>query len=183
LQALNQTDGRLVWERILNSHNYSIITQSGTRLCNVLFVGVSSLEEGALLEGNPCCSFIGGFYAVRWSTGEILWQFNTTQLPRPGAAVWGSSPVIDLDLQSVYFTTGDIYNGLAIDKTCLQQTGNFSQCVPDTVLGNSIISVNIVTGQKNWAYRSWEGDYFNYACFINPEACAASFPQSLDYDF
>ncbi|KAL2546874.1 uncharacterized protein Fot_16107 [Forsythia ovata] len=81
---------------------------------NVAFyVGVSSLEE--LLPAGQCCTFPGSLVKLDIRNGKILWQTYT--LPDnggklrgySGAAIWASSPSIDIFRGLVYVGTGNLY--------------------------------------------------------------------------
>lgn len=62
-----------------------------------------------------CCTFRGSAIAVNAATGQVLWQ--TFMAPSngdqpggwSGAAVWGSSPVVDKARGQVVVSTGDNY--------------------------------------------------------------------------
>jgi len=99
--------------------------------------------------------------------------------------VWGSSPAVDLALQSVFVTTGDIYSGPSGNESIVNCLKNktYEECVPKNVNGNSILALDLLTGRIKWSYQSWQGDFFSYVCLLNPEFCKDNFPQTLDYDF
>jgi hypothetical protein len=68
------------------------------------YVGVSSVQE-RLSEG---FSFIGSFQKLSLRDGSVVWR--TPMLPYGqgyyGAAVWGSSPSIDVVKRLVFIATG-----------------------------------------------------------------------------
>jgi len=98
----------------------------------------------------------------------------------PGASVWGSSPAVDLALESVFIATGDGYDGPITVKPCLLLTNNnYSACIPNTTMDNSIIALNLYTGAVKWFYRAYNGDWWNTRCIIS---CPKS-PNPIDYDY
>ncbi|RVW82634.1 Polyvinylalcohol dehydrogenase [Vitis vinifera] len=107
--ALKQATGRLVWSTQLDSNPAGVVTMSGTFHMGSFYVGTSSLEEGLSIE--QCCIFRGSLSKLDIKTGALLWQ--TFTLPDnhgergeyAGAAIWGSSPSIDVRRNLVYVAT------------------------------------------------------------------------------
>ncbi|KAL2546787.1 uncharacterized protein Fot_16020 [Forsythia ovata] len=74
----------------------------------------SEYQEELLLAGQ-CCTFRGSLVKLDIRNGKILWQMYT--LPNnggklrgySGAAIWGSSPSIDIFRGLVYVGTGNLY--------------------------------------------------------------------------
>jgi polyvinyl alcohol dehydrogenase (cytochrome) len=94
----------------------AIVTQSPTIYDGVVYDGVASTEENGVDCGAAinACYFRGSESAVDLATGEINWKTYTISDQQSaagysGAAVWGSSPAIDVNRQSVYVTTGNNY--------------------------------------------------------------------------
>ncbi|XP_016649028.1 PREDICTED: polyvinylalcohol dehydrogenase-like [Prunus mume] len=98
--ALQRSTGKLIWSTLLDTHAASLITMSGTYYKGSLYMGTASLEE--TLSNEECCTFRGSFAKLDVKSGTILWQ--TFVLPDnhgklgqySGAAIWGSSPSIDV---------------------------------------------------------------------------------------
>lgn len=80
-------------------------------------MGTSSLEVA--LPPEQCCTFRGSLAKLDTRTGQILWRTYT--LPDnggklgsySGAAIWGSSPAIDVPRNLVYVGTGNLYTAPA----------------------------------------------------------------------
>jgi hypothetical protein len=128
-----------------------------------------------------CCSFRGSMVALDLKTGVKKWQFFTIPLSpgepvtgdwtkRPtgataswaGNAVWGSTPVIDLSRQLLYFGTGQTHtlplsvtcaNGLAYNSADCVAAGLPYSTTPRNPAGNygtSIIALNLKDGSLKW---------------------------------
>lgn len=127
--AINRRTGELVWKTKLDSFDFSIVTNSPVVFGNLVYVGVSSLEELIAATGDPrdppltpydCCKFVGSIVALNKNTGEIVWRTPTIDpslIPDPNAenrlagnAVWGSSFSIDTKRNQLYVATGNIYD-------------------------------------------------------------------------
>ncbi|KAL6135665.1 hypothetical protein ACLB2K_067892 [Fragaria x ananassa] len=120
--AVERSTGRLVWSTFLDRHPASLITMSGTYYKGSIYIGTSSLEETVSVE--KCCTFRGSLAKLDVKTGFILWQ--TFMLPDnhgnlgqySGAAIWGSSPSIDVLRKHVYIATGNTYSCQFNASTC-----------------------------------------------------------------
>jgi alcohol dehydrogenase (cytochrome c) len=96
--------------------------------------------------------------------GSRLWRFNT--IPGPGefgnetwsgdswkgggASVWGT-PTYDQDLGLVYFATGNT-----------APDANGSMRCGDNLFANSIVALNISTGQRAWHFQEVHHDLWDY---------------------
>lgn len=100
--AVNATTGALIWSTQVETFPAAFITGSPVIYNDVVYVGVSSNEESiAATKGYPCCSFRGSVVALNEATGQVLWQTYLAPLHYSGAAVWGSTPVIDTVRNSI----------------------------------------------------------------------------------
>ncbi|KAF7847804.1 hypothetical protein BT93_L2559 [Corymbia citriodora subsp. variegata] len=132
--AVNRSNGGLVWSTQLDPHPLALITTSGTAYLGAFYVGVSSIEEG--LPAQQCCTFRGSMVKLNILSGAILWQTYT--LPDnggehggyAGAAIWGSSPAIDLKRRLAYVATGNLYTAPAEVEECQARQNN--QTTPPT---------------------------------------------------
>lgn len=187
--AVKSTDGTKLWSTLLDPHPASIITMSGTVYGNYYYVGTSSAEEYyAGFEGYPCCYFVGGMYRVHLQTGEVDWSFKTIAAGVPvgpglysGVAVWGSSPVIDVARNSVYFATGNPYQVPQSVSDCILADPESDSCIDEGVYFNSVIALDLDTGAYKWHRRLSDYDAFNIACFFAGPNCPSS--PGEDYDF
>lgn len=202
LYALNRHTGALVWKTQLDPHWSAQVTQSPTVYDGRVYVGVSSQESTALIdiENKPCCTFRGNMNAVDLETGEIIWKRYT--VPEnggqpggfPGASVWGSSPAIDPERGLVYVGTGNNYDAPETYKECLrnnvadpelQRTECHDVYDPPENHNNSLLALELDTGNIRWARKFVDYDAWNTACVvvgaINTGRCPD--PAGPDADF
>uniref|UniRef100_A0A2N9EBW1 Pyrrolo-quinoline quinone repeat domain-containing protein n=1 Tax=Fagus sylvatica TaxID=28930 RepID=A0A2N9EBW1_FAGSY len=126
--AMDRSNGKLVWSTQLDPRPRVLITMSGTAYQGEFYVGVSSLEEA--LPANQCCTFRGSLAKLDVLTGKVLWR--TYMLPDnggklggySGAAIWGSSPSIDINRRHVYVATGNLYTAPAEVIECQERQNN-----------------------------------------------------------
>ncbi|OMO82403.1 Quinonprotein alcohol dehydrogenase-like-superfamily [Corchorus olitorius] len=180
--AVSRLNGRLVWSTKLDPRPRVLITGSGTVYDGNFYVGVSSLEEG--LPPEQCCSFRGSVARLALRTGAISWQ--TYMLPDnggklggySGAAVWGSSPAIDVTRRLVYVATGNLYTAPAHVLRCQERQSNQTtkpthpdQCIGPDINYNSIIALDIDSGRIRWSRQLGGYDVFYFACLVpnNPD--------------
>lgn len=195
LLAVNRSDGTLLWRTKLDDHPLSIDSQSPTIYNDVVYVGVASVEENGIDCGasTNACSFRGSESAVRLSDGAPLWKTYTITAAQSaagysGAAVWGSSPAIDVKRGSVYITTGNNYGAPQAVSDCVTAAGTDPQAIfacEDTLgVGNyvdAVLSLDLATGQIKWAHKLQGFDAWTTACIGLPTACPS--PSGPDYDF
>ena len=111
--AVNQQTGSLLWITQVDSHPAAIITGSPVVVGNVVYQGVSSMEEALALDKSyACCTFRGSVVALDADTGKILWQQysvpNNEGLTGnySGGPIW-QPPAIDSSLNLLYGQAGD----------------------------------------------------------------------------
>ncbi|RVW71677.1 Polyvinylalcohol dehydrogenase [Vitis vinifera] len=148
--GVDRATGRLVWSTWLESNPAGVVTMSGT-----FHKGLSKLDI---------------------KTGAILWQ--TFTLPDnhgergeyAGAAIWGSSPSIDVQRNLVYVATGNLYSAPLNIQECQEQQNNQTvptqpdQCIEPDNHSNSILAFDLDSGKIKW-YRQLGGyDVWFLAC-------------------
>jgi len=191
LLAIDARNGSLVWKTQIDSHPTAVLTQSPTVYSGKVLIGVSSNEE--ILASNPiypCCTFRGSMTAVDASSGQILWK--TYMVPdnggQPGgyagAAVWGSSPSVDPERNAVYIATGNNYSAPQSMQDCEAnvKAGQPDNCASPDDHFDSMLSLNLNTGQINWARRLSQYDAWTVSCIGLPGPNCPK-PQGSDYDF
>ena len=157
---------------------------------SVVFVGVMSDQEG--LEGGGPKTARGSVVALNTSNGKILWKTYMVPSGYTGAAVWGSSPVVDTTRNLVYVATGDNYN-TPTDSTylkCIKAGGTADGCQSSANHADSVVAMNAKTGAVKWAHRLEEwpqdgsqsgSDFFNSSCSHDEPGCPT--PAGPDFDF
>ncbi|KAL8090456.1 hypothetical protein AgCh_039785 [Apium graveolens] len=190
--AVKRSTGELVWSRMIDRRPLIVITSSGTVYAGAFYVGVSSLEEG--LPAQLCCTFRGSLVKLDVRTGVILWQTYT--LPDnggrlggySGAAIWGSSPSIDVVRGFVFAATGNLYTAPLEVQRCQEQQNNQTtptgpdRCIGPDVNFNSMLAFDIETGNIRWSRQLGGYDVFFLVCLIpdNPECPVGP---NVDADF
>jgi polyvinyl alcohol dehydrogenase (cytochrome) len=196
LLAVDKTSGNLLWRTKLDDHPLSIDSQSPTVYNGVVYVGVASIEENGVDCGDPgdtACYFRGSLEALSLATGQVLWKTYTIteaqqQAGYSGAAVWGSSPAIDVKRNAVYIGTGNNYSASAATSNCVNAAGGDPQtiinCEATNGVGNNvdaIMSLDLTSGAINWVSKLQGFDAWTTACIFLPTACPS--PNGPDFDF
>ena len=177
--ALDAASGRLLWKTHVEDHPLARITGSPKLYKNLLYVPVSSSEEGnSILIQYPCCTFRGSVVGLDTATGRQVWKTYTisetpaptrknslgTQLWAPaGAAIW-SSPTVDPKRHALYVGTGDGYTEPAARNS------------------DSIMAFDLNSGRILWSVQDTEGDAWMSGCDSD---VSDNCPKHLgpDYDF
>ncbi|KAK9010735.1 hypothetical protein V6N11_043604 [Hibiscus sabdariffa] len=174
--AVKRSNGDFVWSTLLDDNPYGCITMSGTYYKGNFYVGTSSLEETLSIE--ECCIFRGSFVKLNATTGKILWQ--TLVLPDnfgnrgqySGAAIWGSSPSIDVTRNLVYIATGNLYSAPQNITECQERQNNQTQvppthtdeCIEPDNHSDSFLALDLDTGNIKWFHQFGGYDVFFIAC-------------------
>ncbi len=162
--AIDARSGRELWRAQADAHPDVTITGSPRLFENRLFVPLSSTEWGSAADpGYACCTFRGGVAAFEVATGRKLWTtYAIPEAPKPrgrqnelgvelyhpaGAPIW-NSPTIDTKRRLLYVGTGEAYTSPAADTS------------------DSVLAIDVDTGDIVWHYQSISGDAWNMACFI-----------------
>ena len=196
--AVDKRTGARLWTTKVEEHPAAVITQSPVIYQDVVYVGVSSVEEtlAATAPGYVCCTFRGSILALDKRDGRILWKTYTvpgSETPGfAGGAVWSSTPVVDAARGSLYITTGNNYvvPDAILDCQGLPTPEEVEQCVLE-VPGSehnhfdAIMALNLKTGAIKWARSMIPFDSWNIACIFsvpgNEGNCTD--PKGEDYDF
>ncbi|MEO3927025.1 PQQ-binding-like beta-propeller repeat protein [Micromonosporaceae bacterium B7E4] len=171
LLAIDTETGELRWNTAMDTHPDVILTSSPAIHDGVLYQGVSSLEF--LNAGDPaydCCTFRGSLVAVDAATGVVQWKSHT--LPDQGAggdifsgaSVWGSTPTIDPESGTVYVGTGQNYSIPATARECQENGGTPQECLPPWNAKDSIVAMDMATGEIKWSTGPPRFDEWNLAC-------------------
>jgi len=158
--AVHALTGRLAWKKKMEDHHATTLTGATTVIGDKIYVPVSSLEEGSATDAAyDCCTFRGSLVAMKAADGAEIWRTYFTEKPTKqgvtdagatrfgpsGVPVW-STPAVDRKRNQFYVTTGDNYSS------------------PATGTSDSIIAVDIDTGNINWVFQAREDDAWNASC-------------------
>jgi polyvinyl alcohol dehydrogenase (cytochrome) len=191
--AINATTGALLWHQPINDSFFTIITQAPVVQNGVVYVGAASSEENAaaFIPGYVCCHFRGSFSALNATTGAVLW--TTFMVPADsdfsdgaysGGAVWGSTPAIDAETNTVYVTTGNNYSVPDSAKDCQDNGGTAAACLDRNDHIDAILALDMTSGVIKWATGVQGFDDWIVSCIPvgAPNPCPTSTP-GPDYDF
>jgi polyvinyl alcohol dehydrogenase (cytochrome) len=150
--ALDAKSGRPMWRTKVEDDPVAIITSAPIVDGGVVYVGTSSKAETL----DRPTTFRGSVLALSADTGKILWQTYLTREGYTGAAVWGSTPVVDHDTGFVYVATGNNYSAPA--GVC--GAPGRANCTPSPVDNyvDSVVALDAKTGRIAWAARSLPDD-------------------------
>ena len=187
--SVDRDTGSLRWITTVDSHPAAIITGSPVVFDGIVYIGVSSGEEGlADNPAYPCCTFRGSVVALDAKTGRIVWK--TYDVPdnggQPGGysggAVW-VAPAIDARRGALYIGTGNNYTAPADVEAC-QNADPTAECAAPDDHFDSVLALDLKTGKIKWAKRLQGVDTWTLAC-ITPTAPKANcpVPSSHDFDF
>jgi polyvinyl alcohol dehydrogenase (cytochrome) len=159
--AISVADGTLAWRVHPEAHQAARITGSPLLVGSVLYVPISSGEEGAAADPHyPCCTFRGAVAALDIASGKQIWKtYVIDEMPQPtrmgpqgvqysgpsGAAIW-SSPTADLKRHVIYVATGNNYSA------------------PETTTSDAVIAMDMKTGKKLWHRQLSPRDVWNSGC-------------------
>ena len=162
--AIDATDGSLVWQTQAGDHPAVTLTGSPRLYNERLYVPLSSSEWASAADPSyPCCTFRGAVVAMDVHTGAIEWTtYSIPEAPAPtgelnsegaqrfhpaGAPIW-NSPTIDVQRGLLYVGTGEAYTSPAADTS------------------DSVLAMDLETGEVVWTFQATAGDAWNMACFI-----------------
>jgi len=182
MYAINAETGEPIWvESGQATDNQAMIT--GTPVIHEDKIIVPLSGSGVVAGGNPnyeCCENHGAVTALNIRSGEKLWEYHTMpkaeyngmvsstgvkQRGPSGAPIW-TTPTIDAERGQVYVTTGE----------------NTSH--PTTNTSDSVIALNLETGEEVWVFQALENDMWNFACSAaGPNCIVLADTNSVDFDF
>jgi polyvinyl alcohol dehydrogenase (cytochrome) len=163
--AIDVKTGKLIWNKRAGYEAQSSTTGSVAVHNGMVYVPISSIEVGAVINSNvDCCFSSGGVVALDAKTGKEIWRYRITPKAtvtgtkrngKPGygpsgAPVW-CSPTIDAKRGRLYIGTGQNYS------------------YPATNTSDALQALDLKTGKVIWTFQATANDMYNVACptFIN----------------
>ena len=178
--SINRETGALEWITQVESHPAAIITGSPIVYDGVVYLGVSSGEEGFAEQASyACCTFRGSVVALDAGTGKILWKTYTVPENggKPGGysggAVW-SPPAIDILRKTIYVGTANNYTAPPEVAACEIANPTKNCAAPDDYF-DSVVALDLKTGRLKWGTHLRAYDIWTLAC-IRPAAPRANCP-------
>jgi len=202
--AVDRGTGALMWTTQVETHPAAIITGSPVVYRDVVYVGVSSIEESTLASNAayPCCTFRGSVVALDANTGGILWKMYdmpdnhgaTNQFS--GGAIW-QPPAIDPARGVLYIGTGNNYTVPASVLACQAQAeaanNTTTVCTPADDFIDTALALDLKTGKVKWAkntdppnvewtHRVLDYDNWTIGCKATPPNSNCPTPKGPDFD-
>ena len=109
LFSLDAKSRRHLWRTKVEADPAAIITSAPVVDDGVVYVGTPLKAETL----DRPATFRGSVVSLDADTGHIIWQTYLTRDGYTGAAVWGSTPVVDHDTGLLYVATGNNYSAPA----------------------------------------------------------------------
>lgn len=171
LLAIDTATGDLRWSTVIDTHPNAVLTQSPAIHNGVVYQGVSSDEFlSALDPAYDCCTFRGSLVAVDAATGAVRWKSYTLPDQGPGgdifsgASVWGGMPTIDPESNTIFVGTGQNYSVPQSVHDCQENGGTPAECLPEWNAKDSIVAMDLTTGEIKWITGPSRFDAWNLAC-------------------
>ena len=187
LMAVDQSTGDLVWRIVLDPHPAAGVTQSPAVFGNRVYVGTSSLEENFSLDPSyHCCTFRSRVLAIKTSSGQVIWQTPMVPPGYSGAAIWGSTPVVDPTRGLVYVATGNNYSVPGEVQACIVAATTEEDvrgCLDADNHFDSIVALDWRTGIIRWVHSPVTSDTWTAGCLIAPNHPNCPAVPGRDYDF
>jgi polyvinyl alcohol dehydrogenase (cytochrome) len=174
--ALDAATGDLLWRKTTDSHRSARVTGSVAIYNGMVYVPMSSVEEGPAAQPTyECCTFRGSVVALDAATGNQVWKTYTisevptevgknskgvTQWAPAGVAIW-SAPTIDPQKGVLYVGTGNAYTQ------------------PAARTSDSVMAMDLKTGKMLWFNQITPADAFVVGCRPGLENC----PKDVGPDF
>ena len=177
IYAVNASNGRLRWRTSQRWFPVSVISGSLSFHDNALYVPVSTFETAlAGVDTYPCCRSHGGVAAIDATNGTLIWKYETTPhankvgTTSAGTDIWGPSGAAVWTTPAIDTKRGRLYIGTAQNMSA-----------PATHNSDSVIALDMGTGEEAWVFQALAGDIWNVACHLGRANCPEN--AGPDFDF
>jgi polyvinyl alcohol dehydrogenase (cytochrome) len=175
--AVDPESLKIIWQQPVKISDYSVITGSISYFDGKLFVPISSFEVAASGSStHECCTSHGAVVSLDINNGDKRWIWHATEdatlqgkningaivYGPSGAPVW-TTPAIDEKRNRIYFGTGE----------------NLTHPATDT--SDTIVALDIDSGEEVWKFQAMTGDVWNAACLNDGPNCPEN--PGGDFDF
>ena len=173
--------GELLWKQSVDPHPSAAVTGSVSAHDGRLYVPVSSNEDVGPLDVNyACCTHAGAVVALDARSGEILWRTSTIQEP---PRVMGQT---DVGTDIVGPSGASVWNTPSISEEhglLFVGSGN-NHSRPASLGSDSILAMDLVSGDLVWSHQAQVGDAWNAAClWMVEDQSGCPTPVGPDIDF
>jgi polyvinyl alcohol dehydrogenase (cytochrome) len=183
--ALDRSNGAVLWKTVVDPLPAAFITNSPTISRGVVYIGVSSAEEGlAQSDATYVLKFRGSVQALDLSSGAVLWKTYTVPSGYTGGAVWGSSLIIDHKRNALVATVGNNYSVPNTVSSCLKSAKTVEEqlvCLSPEDYIDGVLSLNLQDGAVRWGRRLQGGDTWTVSCLLGGGLPCPD-PAGPDYD-
>ncbi|KAM7508051.1 hypothetical protein LguiA_018504 [Lonicera macranthoides] len=197
IYAVKAEDGSFVWKKELQELTRLNFTG---RLLNVTAAVVSrstpTVNAEMVIVGISSPAVV---IAVKRKTGELIWSTNVDSHrfavitmsgtyhngEYAGAAIWGSSPSIDVQRNLIFIASGNLYSIPLHVRRCQESENRQTvpshpdQCVELENLSQSIIAMDLESGEIKWYKHIGGYDIWFFACdddLKNPNCPLGPYP-------
>ena len=185
--GIDRASGALVWQTQVETNPYVTLTASPVVYGKSVYVGTSSNEE-YIVSVSPSYvpSFRGSVVSLDTATGHVNWQTSMVPSGYTGGAVWGSGFAVSASRNLLYVATGNNYTLPQSTTDCIgaapTQAGQ-KACLDRHDYVDSVVALDLATGQVKWDRRLQGLDTFNLNCTSSTPAQPCPTPTGPDYDF
>lgn len=168
--AVDKDTGDKVWVTQVDNTQLSFVTNSAIVYHDTAYVGVASNEEliaAFVPPANWQWQFRGSVVALDVKTGNIKWKTYTVPAGYYGGSVWGSTGAVDNKNKLLFMSTGNNYAVPQSVLLCLSQGTPASQCMSPDNHFDSVIALDLDSGQIKWGARGLPSDVWSVACGLN----------------
>jgi polyvinyl alcohol dehydrogenase (cytochrome) len=196
IMAVDRKTGSLHWITRVDTHPTAQITGSPVVFGDVVYVGVSSQEEGFAIYPffgltYSCCTFRGSVVALDANSGKLLWKTYTIadNGGQPGgysgAPVW-QPPAIDPVRHQLYVGTGNNYSVpesvLTCQKQAIANNNPNADCTAPGDLFDTALALDLADGHIRWSKRLLKYDVWTNGCIVPGALAFCPSPAGPDYD-
>ena len=175
--AITADEGRLRWKKSLRWFPVTVISGSLAFHDDRLYVPISTFETAlAGVDIYPCCRSHGGVVAIDTNDGSVIWEYHTTPnamkigTTSAGTDIWGPSGAAVWTTPAIDTKRGLLYIGTAENMS-----------PPATHNSDSVIAIEMATGEVDWVFQALAGDIWNAACHTGGANCPED--AGPDFDF
>jgi polyvinyl alcohol dehydrogenase (cytochrome) len=168
--AVDKNTGAKLWSTQVDDTYLSLVTQSAIVSDGTVYVGIASNEEliaAFVPKAYWTWSFRGSLVALDAKTGAMQWKTYMVPDGYYGGSIWGSTPVLDKDSNTLYVTTGDNFWAPLAAVDCVRGGGAPASCLAPDDYFDSIVAINAKTGKIKWGQRGLAYDVWNVGCGLN----------------